>query len=159
MPPTGRVVQINVSSGGVPKLAVSAGELTLAGLMGDRQRHLKFHGGPDRALCLWSVEVIELLQREGHPIAPGSAGENLTLAGLDWGSLAPGSQLLLGDQVRVEITDYAAPCRTIMKEFSDRRYSRISQKHYPGSSRLYARVLQGGWVRPGDRASVRAAGE
>ncbi|MBD1874656.1 MOSC domain-containing protein [Nodosilinea sp. FACHB-131] len=159
MPPTGRVVQINISSGGVPKLPVPAGEVTLAGLEGDRQRNLKFHGGPDRALCLWSLEVIELLRQEGHPIAPGSVGENFTLAGLNWASLAPGSQLYLGNQVRLEITDYAVPCRTIMGWFSDRRFSRISQKHHPGSSRLYARVLQGGWVRTGDRASVQTKGE
>lgn len=164
MTPTGRVVQINVSGGGVPKLPVPVGKVTLAGLEGDspsrtlreRQRNLKFHGGPDRALCLWSLEVIELLQREGHPIAPGSVGENLTLAGLDWASLVPGRQLYLGDRVQLQITDYAAPCRTIMKWFSDRRFSRIGQQHHPGSSRLYARVVQGGVVRPGDRATVEA---
>ncbi|MEP0946045.1 MULTISPECIES: MOSC domain-containing protein [Cyanophyceae] len=154
----GHIAQINASSGGVPKLPVPAGEVTMAGLAGDRQRNLKFHGGPDRALCLWSLEVIEQLRQEGHPIAPGSVGENLTLSGLDWASLAPGSQLCLGDQVRLEITDYATPCRTIMKWFSDRRFSRISHKHHPGSSRLYARVLQEGWVRTGDRAFVPAAG-
>jgi MOSC domain-containing protein YiiM len=155
----GRIAQINVSPGGVPKLPVALGEVTTAGLEGDRQRNLKFHGGPDRALCLWSLEVIELLQREGHPLAPGSVGENLTLAELDWASLAPGGQLYLGDQVQLEITDYAAPCRTIMRWFSDRRFSRISQKHHPGSSRLYARVLRGGMVRTGDRAVVRVAAE
>lgn len=159
MTPTGQVVQINISSGGVPKLPVPVGEVTMAGLTGDRQRNLKFHGGPDRALCLWSLEVIERLQQEGHPIAPGSVGENFTLDSLNWASLAPGSQLYLGDQVRLEITDYAVPCRTIMGWFSDRRFSRISQKHHPGSSRLYARVLQGGWVSTGDRASMQAKGE
>ncbi len=156
---TGRVVQINISSGGVPKLPVPTGEVTMVGLEGDRQRNLKFHGGPDRALCLWSLDVIELLRQEGHPIVPGSAGENFTLAGLDWASLAPGSQIQLGDQVQLEITDYAPPCRTIMRWFSDRRFSRISQKHYPGSSRLYARVLQGGLVSTGDRAFVSAVAE
>ncbi|MBW4481153.1 MAG: MOSC domain-containing protein [Tildeniella torsiva UHER 1998/13D] len=158
MPSVGRIVQINISDGGVPKLPVLAGEVTLAGLEGDRQRNLKFHSGPDRALCLWSLEVIERLQQEGHPIAPGSTGENLTLAGLDWATLIPGSQLQLGDQVRVEITDYAAPCRTLMRWFSDRRFSRIAQKHHPGSSRLYARVLRGGLVSTGDRALVQVEG-
>lgn len=156
MPPTGRVAQINISSGGVPKLPVATAVVTAAGLADDRQRNLKFHGGPDRALCLWSLEVIDTLRQEGHPIAPGSAGENLTLAGLDWSSLGPGSQLQLGSQVRVEITDYAAPCRTIMGWFSDRRFSRISQKHFPGSSRLYARVLEVGTIAEGDRATVLA---
>ncbi|MGB3308225.1 MAG: MOSC domain-containing protein [Nodosilinea sp.] len=148
----GRVAQISLSPGGVPKLAVVTAQVTTAGLSGDQQRDLKFHGGPDRALCLWSLEVIEILRLEGHSIGPGSAGENLTLTGLDWGRLGPGSQLQLGEQVRVEITDYAPPCRTIKRWFSDRRYSRISQTHYPGCSRLYARVLQPGELTTGDRA-------
>jgi MOSC domain-containing protein YiiM len=151
---SGRVVQINVSDGGVPKQPVATAHVTVAGIVGDRQRNLKYHGGPDRALCLWSLEVIEALQQESHPIALGSAGENVTLAGLDWASLAPGSQIQLGTEVQVEITDYAAPCQTIMHGFSDRRFSRISQTHYPGSSRLYARVLREGILHPGDRAVV-----
>ena len=158
MTSTGRIAQINISSGGVPKLAIATAQVTTAGLSGDQQRNLKFHGGPDRALCLWSLEVIETLQQEGHLIGPGSAGENLTLAGLDWAALRPGSQLQLGEQVRVEITDYAPPCRTIMRWFSDRRYSRISHTHHPGSSRLYARVLQPGQLITGDRATVAIAG-
>jgi MOSC domain-containing protein YiiM len=152
-----RIVQINRSPGGVPKQPVASAQITAAGLEGDRQANLKFHGGPDRALCLWSLEVIETLQRQGHPIAPGSAGENLTLAGLDWAALGPGSQLVLGDSVRIEVTDYAAPCRKNMRWFSDRRFSRISQRHAPGHSRLYARVLQGGAVATGDRVEVVAA--
>lgn len=66
----GRVAQINVSPGGVPKLPVASAQVTAQGLVGDRQKNLKYHGGPDRALCLWSLEVIETLLAEGHPIAP-----------------------------------------------------------------------------------------
>ncbi len=155
MAETGRIVQINRSDGGVPKLPVLQAQVTVAGIVGDRQRHLKYHGGPDRALCLWSLEVITTLQQEGHPIAPGKAGENLTLAGLNWATLGPGSQLQLGETVQIEVTDYAVPCRQTMRWFSDRRFSRISQTHYPGSSRLYARVLREGVLKPGDRALVQ----
>ena len=154
MSASGRVARINCSAGGVPKLPVAQAQVTAQGLVGDQQKNLKYHGGPDRALCLWSLEIIQTLQAEGHPIAPGSAGENLTLAGLDWASLVPGRQLHLGPQLQIEITDYAAPCRKNMRWFSDRRFSRISQRHYPGSSRLYARVLQGGLVTTGDRVQA-----
>lgn len=153
---TASVVQISVSDGGVPKQPVNQAEVTLQGLVGDRQRNLKFHGGPDRAVCLWSLEIIQALQQEGHPIAPGSAGENLTVAGLDWAAIAPGTQLQIGPSVRLEITDYAAPCRTIMRGFADRRFTRISQKHYPGSSRLYARVLIPGPIQTGDPVTLAA---
>jgi MOSC domain-containing protein YiiM len=158
MPPSGRIAQINISPGGVPKTPVAVAHVTVQGVAGDRQQHLKVHGGPDRALCLWSLEVIETLQQEGHPIAPGSAGENVTLSGLDWVDLVPGCQLQLGTDLRVEITDYSAPCRQNMKWFADRKFSRISQNHYPGSSRLYARVLTDGTIRPGDQALVLEGG-
>lgn len=42
-----------------------------------------------------------------------------------------------------------------MRWFSDRRFSRMGQTHYPGSSRLYARVLQTGVISTGDRAVLR----
>ena len=59
----------------------------------------KHHGGPDRAVCLYSLERILALQEEGHPIYPGAAGENLTLTGLDWEALQPGMTLRLGADV------------------------------------------------------------
>jgi MOSC domain-containing protein YiiM len=45
----GRVESINASRGGVPKQSMSEALITEAGLDGDRQRDLRFHGGPDRA--------------------------------------------------------------------------------------------------------------
>jgi len=146
----GRIVQINLSDGGVPKQSVPSAQIEKNGLVGDRQKNLKHHGGPDRAVCLWSSEIIQALQKEGHPISLGDAGENITVAGLDWQQLIPGVQLKLGKSVLLEITDYAQPCRTIARYFKLRRYGRISQKQYPGMSRLYARVLSTGRVNVGD---------
>jgi MOSC domain-containing protein YiiM len=70
-PPYPHVNQINVSDGGVPKLPVWEAKVGERGLDGDRQRNLKVHGGPDRAVCLYSLELIEQLQKEGHPIDSG----------------------------------------------------------------------------------------
>jgi MOSC domain-containing protein YiiM len=114
----GRVVQINLSDGGVPKLPVAEARVTRNGVAGDRQRYTAFHGGPDRAVSLFSLEVIERVRAEGHPIEPGSTGENVTVAGLDWRLLAPGSRLAVGDEVVLEITGYAAPCATIKASFA-----------------------------------------
>lgn len=150
----GRIVQISISQGGVPKLPIPQVEISKAGLEGDRQTNLKFHGGPDRAVCLWALEVIETLQQEGHPIAPGQAGENVTVAGINWSRVIPGTCLRLGDTVLLEVTDYAPPCRKNMRWFSDRKFSRISQNHFPGSSRVYARVLAPGAIATGDSARI-----
>lgn len=140
----GRIFQLNVSNGGVPKLAVREAVLTTEGLEGDRQKDLRYHGGPERALCLFALERVLELQAEGHPIFPGSTGENLTVVGLDWSSLTTGSRLLLGEEALVEIASYTAPCKYIGASFLDGDFKRISQKIHPGHSRLYARVLRPG---------------
>ena len=150
----GRIFQLNVSKGGVPKLAVREALLTPGGLEGDRQRDLRYHGGPDRAVCLFALERILELQAEGHPIFPGSAGENVTVAGLDWASLAPGARLALGGEALVEIASYTSPCKKIAASFAGGEFKRISQKLRPGDSRLYARVLRPGRVVVGQGVHV-----
>lgn len=149
----GVVVSVNVSSGGVPKLPVPGARVSAAGLDGDKQRNLEFHGGADRALCLYSMERIEALQAEGHPIASGTTGENLTIAGLDWARVVPGAALAVGG-VTLEITAYAAPCASIRPSFADRDSNRISQKKHPGWSRVYARVAGEGEIRVGDGVTL-----
>ncbi len=145
-----RLHQVNVSNGGVPKLPVAEARITLQGVAGDRQRNRKVHGGPDQAVCLYSLEVIEALKGEGHPIAPGSTGENLTLAGLEWDRIKPGVRLRVGESVRLEVVSYTAPCEHNARWFVSGNFLRISQKRHPGWSRVYARVLQEGLVRQGD---------
>jgi MOSC domain-containing protein YiiM len=145
------VVQINVNpQGGVPKHPVPSAEVTRTGVAGDKQRNRRFHGGPTRAVSLYSYDHIQTLQAEGHPIAPGSTGENLTIGGLDWPALQVGDRLRIGERVQIEITNYAAPCTNIIESFADGAITRISQKVHPGWSRLYARVLEAGVVREGD---------
>lgn len=151
---TGRVFQINLSNGGVPKLPVAGARVTKGGVVGDRQKHKVFHGGPERAVSLFSLDVIERLRAEGHPIEPGSTGENVTVAGLDWRLLAPGSRVAVGSEVVLQITSYAAPCGSIRASFADGRFKRISQKVNPGESRLYTRVLREGRIKAGDGVRV-----
>jgi MOSC domain-containing protein YiiM len=153
-PPYPHVHQINVSDGGVPKLPVLEAKVTKLGLDGDRQRNLKVHGGPDRAVCLYSLELIERLQDEGHSIDAGSSGENLTVTGIEWNELEPGTQLSIGPDVRLEVASYCAPCEANARWFRDGQISRITQRSNPGWSRLYARVLSGGVVRPGDEVRI-----
>jgi MOSC domain-containing protein YiiM len=148
----GTLVSINISKGGVPKRALPACVITANGLQGDRQRDLEYHGGPDRAVCLYSQDLIEALQAEGHPISAGTIGENFTLKGIAWAEMVPGAKFDVGE-VRVELTDYAVPCNNIAGSFSSRRMVRVSQKVHPGWSRLYARVLKEGTVRVGDHVA------
>ena len=145
----GRLESINVSRGGVPKRTIAEARITATGVDGDRQAHLQFHGGPDRAVVLFSLDVIRALQAEGHPIDVGTTGENLTVSGLKWDALAPGDELQIGG-ARLHLTQYAGPCETIRRSFLDDNFTRISEKRFPGWSRMCARVIAGGLVRIGD---------
>src|SRR5690349_5327243 len=149
----GVVHAINVSNGGVPKRPRDSCYVSVQGLQGDRQRDLRHHGGPDRAVCLYSLDLIGALQAEGHGIAPGSIGENLTVSGVAWAAMVPGARVEVGPVV-LELTDYAAPCSNIARCFERRQYVRVNQKVHAGWSRLYARVLAEGTVQVGDRVSV-----
>lgn len=145
---TGRVVQVSASGGGVPKLPLSSATVTARGVDGDRQATRKHHGRPWQALCLWSAEVVDGLAAQGHPIGYGSAGENLTLSGLDWSQMRPGIRLRVGE-VLLETTALAVPCRQNARWFSDGRFSRLKD-----APRRYARVLEPGRVAPGDLVVV-----
>jgi MOSC domain-containing protein YiiM len=96
----GIVHSVNANSaGGVPKPPVGKALLLTGGVEGDKQRDLKYHGGPARAVCLFSLEKIAALRGEGHPIDVGTTGENLTIEGLDWDSLEGGQEYSIGDAV------------------------------------------------------------
>ena len=56
------VHSINLSAGGVPKLPEKEALITVDGILGDRQRNRRYHGGPLRAVCLYSLERIALLR-------------------------------------------------------------------------------------------------
>ncbi|HEY8206338.1 MAG TPA: MOSC domain-containing protein [Myxococcaceae bacterium] len=150
-----RVHQINVNpDGGVPKHRVAATRLLEGGVEGDRQRNLRFHGGPKRAVCLYSLERLRALAEEGHPVGPGSLGENLTVEGLDWSVVRPGMRFAVGETL-IEITSETTPCANLVACFVGGDFARVSGKRHPGWSRLYAQVLREGMVREGD--SVEAA--
>src|SRR5687767_5585801 len=136
----GRVFRLHVSRDGVPKRPVESAAVSADGLAGDAQRDLRHHGGPDRAVSVFSREVIERVAGEGHPLAPGGAGENVLVENLDWNAVVPGARLVFEGGVELEVTSYCMPCRNIAGSFLGGRSERISQKLHPGQSRVYTRV-------------------
>jgi kynurenine formamidase len=60
----GRIVQINVSPGGVPKRSVPRAHVTRSGLEGDAHRDTEHHGGPDRALVIEYLVNLDRLGRD-----------------------------------------------------------------------------------------------
>jgi MOSC domain-containing protein YiiM len=150
----GRVLQVNVSAGGVPKRPVAEAWVDRLGLAGDAHHDDTDHGGPHRAVALYALEAIRRVQEDGHPISPGSAGENLTTTGLELATLPVGTRLAIGERLVLELSKPDNPCATVAGNFTDGRFARISIATHPLDSRMYARVLTEGPVRPGDLITV-----
>ena len=149
----GCVVGLHVNpKGGVPKFPVDELFVTTTGCEGDRQNDRKHHGGPHRAVCLMAYELMEELAHEGHPISPGSTGENLLIKGIQAESLLPGTVLKVGAAV-LEITEHAKPCRKISASFTNGAFQRLSHKKRAGHTRWYAKVVSEGRMSIGDQVS------
>jgi len=151
---SGRIHQISISPGGVPKLPIGESTVSVLGLGGDDHNDKRHHGGLDGAVCLFSLEAIEALREEGHKVFPGATGENITVSGIEWSEVVPGSRWRLGQEVEIEVTGYTTPCHNQVNWFLDGDFTRINQKRSPGWSRVYARVLTAGRIRTGDEVWV-----
>jgi len=155
---TGHVVGLHASpSGGVPKHPLDTLEVTPVGCTGDRQRNTKHHGGPQRAVCLLEVRVLESLQRQGHPIMPGSTGENILIDGLET-PLDEFMRLQVGQTV-LRITGDAPPCKTIKASFLNGSFQAMSHREYPGMTRWYAAVEVAGRIELNDPITVLSEDE
>ena len=148
-----KVVGLHVSQGGVPKTPVKQLMIETHGCLGDRQNDVKHHGGLDKAVCILQSEIIQKLNLAGHPIYPGSTGENILISGINLGIINPGSVVEF-PHLQVEITQAAPPCRTIKESFIDGDFTNISHHKYPYQTRWYAKVIKQGIVRLGDSVKV-----
>lgn len=146
----GTVAQLNASRGGVPKQPVAMVDVGWRGVHGDTQHTRVHHGRPWQALCLWSTEVIDELNTEGHRLFPGAAGENITLTGLSWADVRPGVRMRIGT-VLCDITAFSAPCKKNAQWFADGDFAAMGQERGP-VSRVYATVLEPGRIVTGDAA-------
>ena len=134
---------IFISNGGVPKTPVESVKIDYQGLVGDNQHDKKHHGGVMRAVCVLENEILKKLQEEGHPISPGTTGENLLVSGYN---LTIGSTFSIGE-VELEVVSAATPCKTIRDSFTNGNFNRLSHKKYPGDTRWYCKVLRTGNIR------------
>lgn len=146
----GHVAHLHRSGGGVPKTAVPSVSVGWGGVEGDRQASRVHHGRPWQALCLWSTEVIEAFRAAGHPLAPGLAGENVTVSGLPWADVRAGVRLRLGE-VLCEVSAYALPCYKNKAWFLGGDFEVMHHERGP-VSRVYATVLEPGSISTGDVA-------
>ena len=138
----GRLLGIFTSNGGVPKLPIESAEIDLNGIIGDSCNNKKHHGGPMKAICVLENELLLKLQSEGHPIQPGTTGENILIEGYN---LEIGKIFDVGE-VKLEVVSDATPCWKIADSFTDGDYTRMSNEKHANDTRWYCKVLNPGEI-------------
>ena len=118
-------------------------------LQGDGQGDRSVHGGPDKAVYLYSWDNIlywrKALQRED--LGPGSFGENLTVDGLGESEVAIGDEFAIGT-ARFAVTQPRLPCFKLALALETPSITKTFLES--GRTGFYLRVLQEGILQAGD---------
>lgn len=138
-----RIISINISKGGIPKLPVESIEINDNGLAGDGHNHAK-HNTPLQAVCIQDIEKLQELSGNGYKLTPGLAGENLTVENLNVNSLPIGTVLECSGGVVLEITKVRKPCY-VMDAIDPKLKEDSVGKHG-----MYAKVIVNGKVNVGE---------
>lgn len=122
-------------------------------LAGDEQADLKGHGGPNRAVYVYTTENYEYWKREldRDDFRFGQFGENFTVHGGLEDQVHVGDVYEVGS-ARVQVTQPRVPCYKLGIKMGDPGFVKV----YLRSCRVgfYFRVLQEGGVRAGDRLEL-----
>ena len=155
------IFQINIKPDtpgevGLPKMPIESTIVTEWGLEGDynRFREKEKENDRDMAVMIISTDILDALNNEGWPVKPGDLGENITLANIDYASMAPGQKYKLG-AIELEISIICNPCSNLYK------LSYVGEEKGPQFIKTlmnrrgwYARVLKTGQISAGDTVSL-----
>jgi MOSC domain-containing protein YiiM len=148
---TGVVAHLHASKG-LPKKPIDTATIGWRGIEGDVQSSRIHHGRPWQALCIWSTDAIDSLRAQGHPIAPGFAGDNITIGGIPADAFRPGAHFRIGT-VRGFFSAYTIPCSKNNEWFQNKNIMAMS--HTQGNfSRIYAMVTHTGTISVGDTCEL-----
>jgi MOSC domain-containing protein YiiM len=141
----GRIVAVSVSlKKGVKKTNILQGSLIENyGLENDA------HAGDwHRQISLLAIESISKIRKKGLDVNPGDFAENITTEGIRIWDLPVGTQLKLGENAVVEVTQIGKECHdrcAIFKQVGDCVMPREG---------VFVKVLKGGAIRPEDRIQI-----
>jgi hypothetical protein len=111
-----------------------------------------------RQVHLLHAEVLDEVDQDGFPVAPGAMGENITTRGIDLLGLPTGAVLELGDEAEVEVTGLRNPCvqiDTYAPGLLKRMVGRAADGSVVRRAGVMGVVLRGGVVAPGDAIRIR----
>ena len=118
------------------------------GLIGDAHADCCTH----RQVSLLAVESINKMRNLGFDVGPGDFAENLTTEGIDLISLPVGTEVSVGKEVALEISQIGKECHTRCAV-----YYQIGECIFPKEG-IFAKVIRGGPVRTGDQIRIEEDG-
>ena len=142
----GKIVSLNISEKkGVRKKPVKEVSLkTEFGIEGDAHASSAWH----RQVSLLALESIKKMQDKGLDVKPGDFAENITTEGIDLLSLPVGTQLTIGESIKVEVSQIGKECHTRCSI-----YYQAGDCVMPKEG-IFVRVLSGGVLKEGDQIVV-----
>lgn len=141
----GKIISVNISADkGEKKHNVGTCTLQVGhGLTDDA------HAGPwHRQVSLLAAESIKKIRDMGLEVNAGDFAENLTTEGIDLPALPVGTELRIGDGIRMKITQIGKECHQRCNIFYQ-----VGDCVMPREG-IFAEVLSGGEVKVGDEVEV-----
>lgn len=128
----------------IGKISVEKAELRRTGFVDDDVANHQFHGGDDRAVCLYPFEHYALWEQEfGITLNPPALGENITAVGMLERDVCIGDIYRIGYAV-VQVTQGRVPCSTISKFNREEKF--LNKVFQTGLTGYFFRVLEEGTI-------------
>ena len=128
---------------GIKKHPVPCAELIEDyGILGDAHAG-KWH----RQVSLLADESVDTMRGSMPELSPGDFAENILTSGIDLKKLPVGTILTVGN-VQLEVTQIGKECH------ADCEIRRITGKCVMPTDGVFARVIKGGTIHPGDRITI-----
>lgn len=144
--PTGRAYTSAIGKTAVERTVFLGTE----NVAGDKQANRKYHGGPDKAVCVYSSEHYPSWRAEFEkPDEPfGSFGENLTTAGMTEDIVCIGDVYRFPSGAMIQVCQPRVPCVNVRRYWGAAKLpARMEETGFTG---FYCRVLTTGDITPGD---------
>lgn len=106
-----------------------------------------------RQVSLMAIESIDKMRKLGFDVGAGDFAENLTTEGIEIALLPVGTEVAIGKEVILEITQIGKECHTKCAI-----YRQIGQCIMPKEG-VFTKVIRGGLVRAGDEIRIGKSGE
>jgi MOSC domain-containing protein YiiM len=109
------------------------------------------HAGPwHRQVSFLAAESIEKVHNQGLDVTFGDFAENVATSGIEWLKIPVGTRIRLGDTALVEVTQVGKECHNKCAIYY------LAGDCIMPKEGIFARVLRGGKIRPGDAIQLEA---